>query len=104
MEGSRTGGSTATFLLECFWPGVTEEAIAETSERARRVAKELEREGHAARYLGSQFVPGDEVVFFEVDADSEDTVKALGDLAGIPYERVVGAVRVPANRTRKGRT
>jgi hypothetical protein len=104
MEGSRTGCPTRTFLLECFWPGVTEATITEAGERARRAAHELGKEGHTARYLGSQLVAGDEVVFFEVEADSESTVLALGELAGIPYERVVGAVRVPANRTRKGRT
>jgi hypothetical protein len=101
MEGSRIGGPARTFLLECFWPGVTEAVIADASGRARRVARELGDDGHPTRYLGSQFVPGDEVVFFEVEADSEETVRALGDLAGIPYERVVGSVRVPASRQGK---
>ncbi len=104
MGGARTTGGARTFLLECFWPGVTEAAIAAAALRARRAAHELAEAGRPARYLGSQLVPGDEVVFFELEADSEQTARELGLRAEIPYERVVGSVRVPANRTRKGRT
>ncbi len=104
MAGARTTVDTRAFLLECFWPGATEEAIADAARRARDVAHDLAKTGRPIRYLGSQLVPGDEVVFFELEADSEQTARELGLRAEIPYERVVGSVRVPANRIRKGRT
>jgi hypothetical protein len=95
--------ASQVYLLECFWPGVSEEAIAAAARRARRAARELAACGRAVRYLGSQLVPGDEVVFFEVEADSEEAACELGREAGIPFERAVGSVRVPASRSRKGR-
>ncbi len=92
------------YLLECYWPGVSEEAIAAAARRARRAARELAASGRAVRYLGSQLVPGDEVVFFEVEAESEEAACELGREADIPFERAVGSVRVPARRQGKERT
>jgi hypothetical protein len=104
MAGTRTTNASQTYLLECFWPGVTEDVIAATALRARRAARELTEAGRPVRYLGSQLVPGDEVVFFEVEADSEEAAGELGQQAEIPFERVVGSVRVPASREGKGKT
>ena len=104
MAGPHTEREIQTFLLECFWPGVNEEQTAAVAQRARRAAHELSREGRRVRYLGSQLVPGDEVVFFEVEAESQDVASEVGQRAGLPFERVVASVRVPASRTRQGRT
>jgi hypothetical protein len=47
----------ATYLVECFWPGVTREAVEAANERARERAALLRREGSSLRFLGSLLVP-----------------------------------------------
>jgi hypothetical protein len=39
-------------------------------------------------------VPGDETCFAFFEASSETEVRRLADLAAIPYERIVEAVRI----------
>jgi hypothetical protein len=86
------------FLLECLWPGVTEETVARAAARLRRTAAALSETREHVRFLGSQLVPADEVAFFELEAGSAEVVREIGLMAQIPFERVVRSVRVPACR------
>ena len=104
MAGPPSAPLGQTYLLECFWPGVTDETVRAAARRLRRAARELAGTGPPLRYLGSQLVPGDEVVFFEVEAGSEEAAGELARRAEIPVERVVGSLRVAASREGKGRT
>ena len=85
-----------TFLVECFWPGVTPDAVESASHRARDGAAALRVEGVSIRFLGSWFVPADEVVFFQYSASSEqELVRALRD-AELPADRVTASLWLDA--------
>ena len=84
--------ANATYIVECYWPGVTQAAVDAADARARR---------HAAapgdvRYLGSLIIPADEVVFFEFEASSAAQVRRASVAAALPFDRVVESVRVDA--------
>src|SRR5215208_107390 len=81
------------FLVECFWPGVSIADVNELDRRARQVAQRSRRRGVAVRYLGSLLMPDDEVVLFEFQAPSAEVVAQTSTQAGLPFQRVVPAVR-----------
>ena len=82
----------ATYLVECFWPGVTQEAVEAANGRARERAAALGREGSSLRFLGSLFVPADEVVFFQFTATSSEEVARASLEAQLPFDRVALSV------------
>lgn len=84
-----------TFLVECFWPGVTEPAHAEAAVRAEAAARELRSGGHGVRFLGSTLVPHDEVAFYRFAADSSGDVERASTLAELPFDRVLEYVEAP---------
>jgi hypothetical protein len=74
------------FIVERYWPGVTEADV-------RLAAAALRSAGGAdIRYLGSILMPGDEVVLFRFDAVSAERLVASGEQAGLRCDRVVPAV------------
>ena len=87
------------FIVECFWPGVSIADVDELDRRTRAVARRARRRGVPVHYLGSILVPGDEVVLFEFLAGSADAVIATSVEAGIPFQRVVPAMRSPMEVT-----
>jgi hypothetical protein len=48
------------------------------------------------RYLGSTIVPGDEACFCQFEGPSEAAVAEANTRAGVPFDRIVEAVAVPA--------
>jgi hypothetical protein len=87
------GSPTVGYTIECFWVGLTETELARTDARVAASADAASREGSAVRYLGSLLFPGDEVVFFEFEAESAEAVRAVGEQARIPVERIVRSRR-----------
>jgi len=80
------------FIVERYWPGVTEADV-------RRMAAVLSAAaGPGARYLGSILIPGDEVVLFGFDADSAAQAAARSAQAGLRCDRVVPAVFLDARK------
>lgn len=78
----------ATYLVECFWPGVTSERVEAANRRAREEAAALRRQGSTLRFLGSLLIPSDEVVFFQfMAASSEEVIRASRE-AELPFDRV----------------
>jgi hypothetical protein len=76
------------FIVERYWPGVTEADVRQAAAVWRAAA------GAEIRYLGSILMPGDEVVLFRFDAVSAQQVVASGERAGLRCDRVVPAVFV----------
>jgi hypothetical protein len=74
------------FIVERYWPGVTEVDVRVAAAALRAAA------GTDIRYLGSIVMPGDEVVLFRFDAVSVHRVTACGEQAGLRCDRVVPAV------------
>jgi hypothetical protein len=83
---------TTTFLVECFWPGVTRELVEAANRRAHAQATASCCEGASLRFLGSLLVPSDEVVFFQfIAASSAEVVRASRE-AELPFDRIAVSV------------
>lgn len=83
-----------TFLVECFWPGVTEEAFANGAERARATARELRAIGRDVAFLGAVLVLRDEIAFWRFACESPRVLDELSSLAELSHERVLECVEV----------
>lgn len=68
-------GAMKTWLVECYWPDVTQQAHAAAADRARAAVEQLRADGHAVRFLDSVLMPTDEVVFYRFEASSPDAVE-----------------------------
>jgi hypothetical protein len=84
----------AAYVAECYWLGVTRAKLAEAVSQAQEAAHELSREGDPVRVTGSLLIPADETAFLFIDAGSIDGARALGERAGVPFERIVEAIHV----------
>ena len=98
MSGSDRKGS---YVVECYWPGVSERQLAAAMERAEAAVADLRRSGRPVDLVGSILVPADETVFCLFDG-SEDDVRAASLQAGVPFERVLESLRI-ARLQPKGR-
>jgi hypothetical protein len=82
---------SSTFVAECFWPDVRDSDLEALD---RRLAEVVAMPGRArpVRYLGSILMRGDDVVLCEFEG-TEDAVRGVVELAGIPFERILRTVR-----------
>lgn len=83
---------TSTYLVEQYWPGVTEADFAASAESVIAAAESLTAKGRPIRYLHSTLVLEDEVVLSTFEAGSKSLVEEAYALAGVRFERIVGAV------------
>lgn len=96
------------YLVELYLPRRNEAALADAAMRASAACDALASEGRQVRYLGTMFVPQDEICFHIYEAQTADAVGEASLRAQIAYERIVRAVSVnggqaqPATRERKG--
>ena len=81
-------------MAECFWPGVTEEKVAEAGERSRLAAGLVAPDGRSSRYVGSILVPSDEIALCLFEASSEAAATELARAAAIPFERILRIVQL----------
>jgi len=77
-----------TFLVEHYWPGVTEESFRRAATLVRDSAEALE----GIRLLHSTLVPGDESAFCVFAATSSGLVAEAYRRAGVPFERILDAL------------
>jgi hypothetical protein len=87
------GPTETSYLVECFWPGVSAKRFVAAAEHARQATRDLRRQGHELWFLGSILVSVDETVFFLFEGQETD-VRAVSDRAGLRFERVLESVRV----------
>jgi hypothetical protein len=83
-----------TYVVECYWPAVTEQQHAAAATRARSAAGEARAEGRELEFLGSILIPVEETVFC-LFTGYEDDVRAASVRAQLPFERVLESV--PSN-------
>src|SRR3954469_3121313 len=81
-----------SFVVECFWPDVSEADLEELDRRVEQAATELAPS--RVRYLGSILMREDEVVLCEFDGTAE-AVRAVAERAQVPFERVLQTARSP---------
>jgi hypothetical protein len=94
MSGT-TGAKS--YLVECFWPGVSSEQTAAAARRAQWAARGLRRQGRPLHFLGSILIPADETVFCLFEGTEAD-VRTVSKQAGVPFERVLKSVRIDGSR------
>jgi hypothetical protein len=84
------------FLVERYWPGVTQQAVEKAIRRGALAAAEMARSGRTVTHVATTLLPGDEAVFSLFDAVSADDVAELNALAEFPFDRIVEAVAIRA--------
>lgn len=82
-----------SYLVECYWPGVTAETLGIATERAQHAVATMRRRGRELRFFGAILVPADETVFCLFNGTEAD-VRAVTDEAGVPYERVLESLPI----------
>lgn len=94
MDGTRRREvpGVSTFLVERYWPGVTEAAFADAARRVGEGVDAMRHDGVAIRIRSTTLVPGDEAGYWVIEAASKDAVEAVFARAGLPVERIVVAV------------
>ena len=91
-----------TYLVECYWPGITASALTDTGTRAQAAARELRAGGHDIWFLGSLLVPTDEMAFCRFAAGSTTDVERVSTLAELPFSRVLPCVELPGDEASGG--
>jgi hypothetical protein len=84
------------YLVECYWPGVSTDQLADVAARTDRAAAAVRKRGRGFRFLGSILVPADETVFCLFNG-SEADVRTVVEDAGVPFERILESIRVDAD-------
>ena len=85
-----------TYVVERYWPGVTQESLRAATRRLSRSATETTRHGSPVRHVRSTLIPGEEYVVCVFEATSAGAVREVNQRADVPFERVVEAVEVDA--------
>ena len=93
-------GEPPTCLVECYWPGVTEQKLVAAVGRVQAAIEQRQRHSRAPRLVGSIFVPADETVFCLFEGEREE-VEAVSAAAELPFERILGSRWIDASRSPK---
>ena len=78
-----------SYLVECYWPGVTESRVIVIARRAQEAAEKLSEQGSEIIYRSAFLVPDDEVAFCLFDASSPGAVEEACRRAELPFDRIL---------------
>lgn len=84
-----------SYVVETFLPGDARERLVAEAVGMRAVAFELA--GHVT-VVRSYLVPGDEMGFHVLEADTLEDAARVVSLAGVEVERIVETIRVEPDR------
>jgi hypothetical protein len=84
------------YVVERYLPGLDQRQLVRLLGNLGKVTDDLRSEGTRVRYLGSTIVPRDEACFCQFEGPSEAAVAEANTRAGVPFDRIVEAVAVPA--------
>lgn len=93
MSASGESG-TGTFLVERYWPGVTEASLSAAVSRLTEAVRAMAGRGRIVRHLLTTLVPEEESVLCLFEASTAEDVAEANRLAAFPVHRIVPAVRV----------
>ncbi len=91
-----------SYLIECYLPRSRRDELPAATARVRRAAEAVAAEGAEIRYVGSTFLPGDELCLHLVEAESAEHVGRVSGRARIAFERVVEAVPIESQEDQGG--
>jgi uncharacterized protein (UPF0248 family) len=81
------------YLVERYWPGVTNEMLLDALRRGRQM-EQMRAEGVPVHHVVSILIPGEEVVFSLYEGQSSAAVRVLNERADIPVSRIIAAITV----------
>ena len=84
---------TRTYLVECYWPGVSETRLADAIARLAVEPDGSER----VRWLDSILIPADETVLCLCRGATAAAIRGAADQARLPAERVVECIQIASN-------
>jgi hypothetical protein len=79
----------ATYIVECYTPGVTRTDVMAAAARARAASGDLRAMGRDVEYMSALLMPGDEVVFHLFRAGGAEAVHEASTRANLGFERVI---------------
>jgi hypothetical protein len=82
-----------TFIVECYWPGITEEQVRHALALAGRAENEGGT-GETVGHLGCILVPADGMAIFLFWATSAHRLAEIAQQAGLPFDRIVESIHV----------
>jgi hypothetical protein len=87
------GGATGTFVVECYWPEISEEQVRETLSR---LAPSPDRgdSADAVHSFGCILVPSDGMALFLFRGASQDVVRDRSETAEVPFDRIVESIHI----------
>jgi hypothetical protein len=91
-----------TYLVERYWPGVSEDLVTEAHGRLATATARLRGEGKRVRLTSSILIPKEESVFSLLEAVSEDAAAEVNRRAGVPFDRILEVTTVAAVATERG--
>jgi hypothetical protein len=92
-----SGGDGARgYLVECYWPAVTEQAVADAAHRAVQAAAEIRRQGQDVEFLTAILVPAEETTFLPLRRPRGSHTNGRRQ-SWIPVQRVLESVRADRN-------
>lgn len=86
----------AEFLAERYEPGVVEAAVAEMAASLRRVSEQLAASRVGVKVISVRYMPSDEAVFIQLEADSVAAVEEVARRSGVVFDRISETVPVNA--------
>jgi len=91
----KTGpAAPSTYLVEAYWPGLTESDLTLTAHRAERAAEQLTRQGTEISYRSAFLMAQDEVAFCLFEARSQAVVEEVCRRAGLPFDRILAVLPI----------
>ena len=85
------------YLVETYWPGVTESQLVAATRRAANAAVNLTAQGSEIRCMNAMLVSKDEVSFCVFEARSERTVAEACRDAELRFDRILQVVQIDSS-------
>lgn len=82
------------FLAEQYDPGAVEADVRQRAAALQRACRDLGASDVDVRVVFARYVPADEVVFVNFEAESREAVEEAGRQAGIAFDRVSETLRL----------
>ena len=94
MDDHRPSAAPATFLVERYWPGITEPMFRSTHLRLREATDALRSEGIDVVHLRSALAPREDAIFSFFAARSAEDVAEANRRGAVPFDRIVPVILV----------
>lgn len=87
---------SGSYLVECYWPGVTTASYAESIDRLSPAAAPAN--GGDVQFLDSMLVPVDDGAFYRFNGPSTTEVAHICTQAALPFQRILEYVTAAPTR------